>query len=78
MCGVVVHVSDPPTVVAALPGAKLALQSEGKTSFDKLHHLFQRDIRGRCQEEMDVVRHYNEGVKVKTIFDSLFFKDFEE
>jgi hypothetical protein len=78
MGDVVVDVRDATAVIAAFPYIQFAFEAKRKTSFEVLHYLFERDIWGRSQQEMDMVGHDNERMELETFFVSLALNDIEE
>lgn len=58
--------------------SKLLLRAKGEAAFDVLQGLFQRRIRGGCDDEMKVVRHGDEFVQQETIFLAVVIKDVQK
>jgi len=56
-------VHDLALIEAPHPHVALAFQAEGEASLDELHGLFERDIRGGCDQSVKVVRHDDERVQ---------------
>jgi hypothetical protein len=71
-------VANPRLVEGRCPDGKLALESMGEVSFDKLDRFFKRDIGRRSQECMHMIRHDNECVELKTVFRALLLKNIYE
>jgi hypothetical protein len=64
--------------VAAFPNVHLAFEAMREIAFDVLNRLLQGDVRGRCEDQMDVIWHNDEGVKRKSIFCTLLIQNFDE
>ena len=64
--GVVGRVGDAVFVVALLPDVELAFEAEGEASLDELNCLFEGDVRGGREQDVDVVRHDCEGVEERS------------
>ena len=67
MASVVGCIFDALFVEAFLPDVRLALELEGEASFDELHCFFERDVFCRCEQEVDMVGHYDEGVNLEAV-----------
>jgi hypothetical protein len=50
----------------------------GISSFDQLHYAFQRNIRSWRQEQMNVIGHYDECVKLESSLPAIAVKGFQE
>ncbi|HWW96368.1 MAG TPA: hypothetical protein VNY74_01665 [Edaphobacter sp.] len=73
--GVIVGVDDAVICIAPLPDIQLTLQSKGEASLYELHCFFERDLRGGCDEQVDMIGHDDEGVELKAILFSLLLKN---
>ncbi len=51
-------------VIETAPGPHIAasFEAEGEAAFDELHRLFERNVRGRCKEEVQMIGHDDVGV----------------
>ena len=60
------------------PDRELAFEPMGEVPLDKLDGFLKRDIWGRSQDCVHVVRHQDEGVKVEAVLGPLFHEYIEE
>ena len=71
---VVLFVFDAVFFEASFPYVEGAFELEREASFDVLHGLFERDVFGGCQKQMDVVGHHDVCVKLETAFLTVVLK----
>jgi hypothetical protein len=64
-------------VEAALPDWDLGFEAMREATFNQLHHALERDVCWR-DEEVNVVRHYDERVEEITAFSTVVLKRVEE
>ena len=67
MLKIVVGVFDALFVEAFLPDIQFAFELEGEASLDELYCFFERDVSCGCEQEVNVVRHYDEGVNLEAV-----------
>jgi hypothetical protein len=61
-----------------LAAANFDAHSVGISSFDQLHCAFQRNIRSRRQEQMNVIGHHDECVQLESSLPAIAVKGFQE
>jgi len=69
---------DPLLGKSTLPYFELGSEAKRKSSLDELHCLFNRDIRRRGDDEMDMIRHKSESMKLISAFRAVFLKKIKE
>lgn len=60
-------VCDAVGMIALLPyfAGEYFAGAEGESALDQLRATFDRHVRGGCEQDVDVVRHYDEGVELE-------------
>jgi len=69
---------DPLLGKPALPHLELRSETKRKSSLNELHRFFNRDIRRRGDDEMDMIRHKNESMEFISAFCAVFPQKIEE
>ena len=69
---------DPLLCKPFLPYFELGSEAKRKSSLDELHRFFNRDIRRRGDDEMDMIRHKNESMKLISAFPAVFPQKIKE
>src|SRR5271156_3848544 len=66
--GIIPTVLDTTFCEPALPYINFGSEAKRESSLDKLHRLFNRDVRRWRDDQMNVVRHKHKGVELISVF----------